>query len=103
MSSPQSGQTQAPVLMYSKDYCPYCVRAKQLLMHKEVEFEVIDVDSDHDKYHEMLTRSNGARTVPQIFIGAYYVGGSDQLYALHRQNKLDTLLFPEHSKAEVLE
>lgn len=81
--------------MYSKDYCPYCVRARQLLKHKGVEFTVYEVDMDRDKYAEMLQRSNGARTVPQIFIGDKHIGGSDQLYALHRNNKLDELLFPD--------
>ena len=90
---------QAKIQMYNKDYCPYCVRAKQLLHHKGVEYEVIDVDVDREKYQEMLTRSNGARTVPQIFIDDYHVGGSDELYTLHRQNNLDALLFPESANA----
>ena len=81
------------VTVYSKDYCPYCVRAKQLLNHKGVEFTEYQVDRDQEKYREMLARSNGGRTVPQIFIGDKHVGGSDDLYALHRQDKLDALLF----------
>ena len=84
---------QSTIQMYSKDYCPYCVRAKQLFMHKGVKFEEYLVDRDQAKYQEMLQRSNGARTVPQIFINDYHVGGSDELYALHRQNKLDALFF----------
>lgn len=85
---------QAVIQMYSKGFCPYCVRAKQLFKHKGVEFEEITVGSSQEKYTEMLTRSNGARTVPQIFIGDHHVGGCDELYGLHRQNKLDALLFP---------
>ena len=81
------------VTVYSKDYCPYCLRAKQLLNHKGVEFTEYQVDRDQEKYREMLARSNGGRTVPQIFIGDKHVGGSDDLYALHRQDKLDALLF----------
>ena len=83
----------ATVTVYSKDYCPYCVRAKQLLKHKGIEFTEYQVDRDQEKYREMLQKSNGARTVPQIFIGDIHVGGSDDLYALHRQDKLDALLF----------
>ena len=80
------------VAIYSKDYCPYCVRAKQLLKHKGVEFTEYQVDRDQDKYREMLQKSHGGRTVPQIFIGDTHVGGCDELYALHRQDKLDALL-----------
>ena len=88
-----SGKQTALVAVYSKDYCPYCVRAKQLLKHKDVEFTEYQVDRDQEKYREMLQKSNGGRTVPQIFIGDTHVGGSDELYALHRQDKLDALLF----------
>ena len=83
----------AAVMVYSKDYCPYCVRAKQLLKHKGVEFTEYQVDRDQEKYREMLQKSNGGRTVPQIFIGDTYVGGCDELFTLHRQDKLDALLF----------
>jgi len=85
----------APVTVYSKIICPYCVRAKQLLKHKGIKFDEIRVDTNRDKFKEMLARSNGARTVPQIFIGDTHVGGSDDLYALHRANELDALLFPD--------
>lgn len=95
MSNKESKQHQATIQMYSKGFCPYCVRAKQLFKHKGVEFEEIAVDFNQEKYKEMFTRSHGARTVPQIFIDDYHVGGCDDLYALHRQNKLDTLLFPQ--------
>jgi len=82
----------ATVTVYSKDYCPYCVRAKQLFKHKGVEFAEYQVDRDQDKLREMLQKSNGGRTVPQIFIDDMHVGGCDDLYALHRQDKLDALL-----------
>jgi len=84
----------APVTLYTKLLCPYCVRAKQLLKHKGISFDEIRVDMDRGKFKEMLERSNGGRTVPQIFIGDTHVGGSDDMYALHRANKLDALLFP---------
>ena len=87
-----SKEQTALVVVYSKDYCPYCVSAKQLLKQKGLEFTEYQVDRDQEKYREMLQKSNGGRTVPQIFIGDTHVGGYDDLYALHRQNKLDALL-----------
>ncbi len=89
-----SDKQQAKIIMYTKLVCPYCVRAKQLFQHKNVEVNEVRVDTDPALLTEMLERSNGARTVPQIFIGDTYVGGSDDLYALHRAQKLDALLFP---------
>jgi len=88
-----STKQKAKITIYSKDYCPYCQRAKQLLKHKGVEFTEYQVDRDQNRYKEMLAKSNGGRTVPQIFIGDLHVGGSDDLYTLHRQDKLDELLF----------
>jgi glutaredoxin 3 len=95
MSNNPTTKQSSTIKMYSKGYCPYCVRAKQLFVHKGVEFEEIMVDRDQSKLQEMLARSNGARTVPQIFINEHHVGGCDELYTLHRQQKLDKLLFPE--------
>ncbi|MBT8142388.1 MAG: glutaredoxin 3 [Gammaproteobacteria bacterium] len=85
---------QADITMYSKDYCPFCVRAKQLFKHLGAEFTEYQVDVERDKLSEMLERSNGARSVPQIFIGEQHIGGYDQLYELHRSKRLDALLFP---------
>jgi len=80
------------VRMYTTPICPYCVRAKSLLKKKGVEAEEIDVFMDMKARQEMESRSGGARTVPQIFIGDTYVGGCDELYALEREGKLDPLL-----------
>ncbi len=80
------------VTMYSGDPCPYCGAAKALLKSKNVEFEEFDIWKDSAKAKEMLQRTNGARTIPQIFIGDYYVGGNDQLQAANRNGKLDELL-----------
>ncbi|OHC71397.1 MAG: glutaredoxin 3 [Rhodocyclales bacterium GWA2_65_20] len=83
----------AKVLMYATAVCPYCVRAEQLLNRKGVtEIEKIRVDLDPTRRTEMLERSNGKRTVPQIFIGDTHVGGCDDLHDLDRQGKLDPLL-----------
>lgn len=81
-----------PVTLYTTRICPYCVSAKQLLQKKGVSYTEISVDTSEEKYREMLERSQGHRTVPQIFIGDTYVGGRDELYALERAGALDSLL-----------
>ncbi|TDI40288.1 MAG: thioredoxin-disulfide reductase [Acidobacteria bacterium] len=79
------------VVIYSKDWCPYCDRAKELLERKGVTFELIDITADRAHEDEMIKRT-GRYTVPQIFIGNTHVGGSDDLYALDRAGELDALL-----------
>jgi glutaredoxin 3 len=81
-----------PVTIYTTPICPYCVRAKSLLKKKGVTFEEVDVMMDVKARDQMLEKSGGARTVPQIFIGDIHVGGSDELYALEQEGKLDPLL-----------
>jgi len=80
------------VVVYSKDYCPYCVKAKQLLESKGARYEEIEVDVRPEEMDVMIKRSGGRRTVPQIFIGDVHVGGCDDLYELDKQGKLDSLL-----------
>ena len=80
------------VTMYSGDQGPYCNAAKALLKSKNVEIEEFDIWKDSTKAKEMLQRTNGARTIPQIFIGTHYVGGNDQLQEANRSGKLDELL-----------
>lgn len=79
------------VTLYTTAVCPYCVRAKALLDRKQAPYTEIRVDTDTARRVEM-ERKSGQRTVPQIFIGEIHVGGCDELYALERQGKLDTLL-----------
>ena len=79
------------VVMYSTGMCPYCVRAKTLLNNKGVEFEEIRIDGDRELMQEMMQRSN-RRTVPQIFIGDYHVGGFDDMAELDAYGNLDPLL-----------
>lgn len=81
--------------IYTKFGCGYCYRAKRLLESKGVEFTEHDVTMGGPKRAEMLQRAPGAMTVPQIFIGARHVGGSDDLVALDRAGKLDALLAGE--------
>ncbi len=80
------------VTIYSTGICPYCDRAKQLLTNKGVPFTEIRIDKERGKLEEMLLRSQQRRSVPQIFIGDYHVGGFDDLYALEQAGKLDALL-----------
>ncbi|MBJ9977368.1 glutaredoxin 3 [Pseudomonas sp. S75] len=80
-----------PVIVYSSDYCPYCMRAKQLLASKQVAFEEIRVDGKPQLRADM-TRKAGRTSVPQIWIGDTHVGGCDDLFALERSGKLDALL-----------
>ena len=79
------------VVIYSSDWCPYCIRAKQLLTHKGVAFNEVKVDGKPDVRAEM-TRKARQTSVPQICIGDTHVGGCDDLYALERAGKLDALL-----------
>ncbi|MEM7612964.1 MAG: glutaredoxin 3, partial [Pseudomonadota bacterium] len=78
----------AEITVYSKGYCPYCSAAKALLDAKGAEYTLIDVTTDAAARDEMLQRSNGARTVPQIFIGEQHIGGFDDLNALHKAGEL---------------
>ncbi|WP_237269508.1 glutaredoxin 3 [Pseudothauera hydrothermalis] len=80
------------IRMYATGVCPYCVRAEALLKRKGVSnLEKIRIDLDPARRDEMM-QLTGRRTVPQIFIGDYHVGGCDDLYALDRAGKLDPLL-----------
>lgn len=81
-----------PVTMYSKETCPYCVHAEQLLRRKGVANLVkIRIDENPDELKNMIERT-GRRTVPQIYVGDTHVGGFDDLAALDREGKLDVLL-----------
>ncbi|WP_417262399.1 glutaredoxin 3 [Celeribacter sp.] len=81
-----------PVTLYTTPICPYCIAAKRLLDSKGVTYTDIDVMRDPSKRQEMMQKSNGGHTVPQIFIGDTHVGGCDELHTLERAGKLDPLL-----------
>ena len=82
----------AHIEIYTKFLCPYCSRAKSLLQQKGAEFTEHDISMGGPKREEMLSRSNGRTTVPQIFIDGRHIGGSDDLAALDRAGGLDPLL-----------
>ena len=81
------------VEMYATGICPYCIAAKGVLQRKGVrDVQVIRVDTDPKLREQMIERSGGRRTVPQIFIAGVHVGGHDDLVALDRKGELDPLL-----------
>jgi glutaredoxin 3 len=80
------------IVMYSTAWCGYCQRARNLLERKGAAFREIKVDEVPGEREIMLQKSNGRRTVPQIFIGERHVGGYDDLAALDRAGELDKLL-----------
>ena len=82
----------ARVIVYSQPFCGYCSAAKRLLTEKGAEFSEIDVMFEASRRDEMIERSGGRRTVPQIFIDGRHIGGYDDLSALDRTGELDRLL-----------
>ena len=80
------------VTIYTKSWCPYCSAAKELLTQKGAAFDEIEITGQAAKRTEMMSRSGGRSTVPQIFIGERHVGGCDDLYALDSRGELDRLL-----------
>ena len=80
------------VVIYTGDLCIHCDWAIDLLNRKNIEFTEYNVAKDIEKREEMLKKSNGARTVPQIFIGDHHLGGNKELQALEKDGKLNSLL-----------
>ena len=85
----------ARVEIYTRIFCGYCTRAKQLLETKGVDYQEYDISMDAPKRAEMLQRAHGRSTVPQIFIDDRHVGGCDDLHELDRDGRLDPLLASE--------
>jgi glutaredoxin 3 len=82
----------AHVTIYTKPYCPYCIRAVSLLEKKGVAFTEVEAAFDPEKRREMMQRAGGRATFPQIFVGERHIGGCDDMLALERDGKLDPLL-----------
>ena len=82
----------ADVVLYTQPGCPYCFSAMSLLKKKGVDYTEIVASNDPEKKAEMVEKSGGAATFPQIFIDGKHVGGSDDLHALDRKGELDPLL-----------
>jgi glutaredoxin 3 len=84
----------ATIEVYTSMLCGYCYRAKKLFQQKGVAFTEIDVMVHPSRRAEMVQRSGGRTSVPQIFIDGRHIGGCDDLYALEASKKLDSLLQP---------
>ena len=80
------------IVIYTGKVCAHCVWAIDLLNRKNIKFTEYNITTNLEKKEEMLKRSNGAKTIPQIFIGDHHVGGNDELQTLEREGKLDNLL-----------
>lgn len=80
------------VTIYTRAFCPYCVRAIMLLKKKSVNFKKIDAGMNAQLRREMIQRANGGSTYPQIFIDELHIGGCDEMMSLERAGKLDALL-----------
>ena len=79
------------IVIYSKTVCPFCVKAKFLLKRKKVNYEEILVNSS-EIMEEMMKKSGGMMTVPQIFADDKHIGDCDGIYRLDGQGKLDAML-----------
>jgi glutaredoxin 3 len=79
------------ILVYTTKICPYCIMAKRLLDRKGAKYTEINIDEKDSLREEIMVKTK-RRTVPQIYIGEFHVGGFDELYALEREKKLDDLL-----------
>ena len=82
----------ADVVLYTKPGCPYCMAAMGLLARKGVDFTEIVASNDPEKKAEMIQKSGGKATFPQIFVNGKHIGGSDDMHALDRRGQLDALL-----------
>lgn len=82
----------ADVEIYTWATCPFCLRAKLLLWWKGVNFTEYKIDGDEVARNNMARRANGKKTVPQIFVNNYHIGGCDDLYNLDAKNELEPLL-----------
>ena len=80
------------VKIYTTPYCPFCIRAKQLLKGKNIDFKEIDLSEEPEKFDEMIKKSNGAKTVPQIFADDTHIGDCDYIHELDNKGELDKIL-----------
>jgi len=79
------------ITIYAAGWCPYCQRAKNLLVQKNLRFIEINVEDD-PKFRDEMVKRSGRRSIPQIFIGERHIGGCDDLFALDRSGELDRLI-----------
>ena len=82
----------ASIVIYTKGYCPYCVKAKDLFDKKGLQYTEINIEKDQQLMQEVIRKSGGRRTFPQIFINDQHIGGCDDLYQLNQNGKLEKIL-----------
>ena len=80
------------VIIYTSSLCGFCYRAKSLLKKKNIPFEEIDIDLDYSKRNEMIKKSSGRTSVPQIFFKDHHIGGCEELYNLDKENGLEIFI-----------
>ena len=80
------------LIIYTSSLCGFCYRAKSLLKKKNIPFEEIDIDLDYSKRNEMIKKSGGRTSVPQIFFKDQHIGGCDDLYKLEEDNGLENFV-----------
>ena len=80
------------IIIYTSSLCGFCYRAKSLLKMKNISFEEIDIDLDYSKRNEMIKKSGGITSVPQIFLEDVHIGGCDDLYKLEEDNGLENFV-----------
>ena len=80
------------ITIYSGPLCNFCEAAKRLFLRNNLEFKEIDISTKEDLKEEMIKKSNGKRTIPQIFFDNYHVGGYQELRALEKKGELDNLI-----------
>lgn len=86
---------QTQIIVYTKDCCPYCTHAKNLLSAKNLPFVEVDITHDENLRNECFSKANGQKTVPQIFIGSTHIGGFNNLSAANSSGKLQEILVSE--------
>ena len=84
-------KTTNTLVIYTSSLCGFCYKAKSLLKRKNILFDEINIDINFEKREEMINRSNGKTSVPQIFFGDHHIGGCDELYKLEYENGLEFL------------
>ncbi|MEC9292029.1 MAG: glutaredoxin 3 [Pseudomonadota bacterium] len=85
----------AKVVIYSKEYCPFCKAVKALFDSLDQAYENIDIAEHPERRDEMIEKANGRTTVPQVFVNGKHLGGNDDVQALHKKGQLQPLLYAE--------
>ena len=80
------------IIIYTSSLCGFCYRAKSLLKKKNIPFNEIDIDLDYNKKNEMIKKSGGSSSVPQIFFKDHHIGGCEDLYNLDKENGLEIFI-----------